>query len=62
MPVCEKVRLNWSGILANFNLFHQRFYENSNQEYNLLSDYAFGPFTTYIVKILCQAPLPSFLT
>ena len=55
---------NWTRILGVFFHFYWPFYENVNQEYNLLSDCVFGLFTyrVNVAKIVCQASLPSFLT
>ena len=69
MPVSKKVLWNWSKI-GLFHFFQYLFCGKINQEHNLLPDCAFGPFTydryhrllTYIVKILRQASLRSFLT
>ena len=60
----KKYIRNWSKILCIFNFFINFFHENINQEHNLLLDCAFELFTygIYVVKIVCQAFLPSFLT
>ena len=55
---------NWSKNLCIFTFFIVFFNESSNQEHNLLLDYAFEPFTygIFVVKIVCQAFLPLLLT
>ena len=60
----KKYIWNWSKVLCIFYFFHELFYENINQEHNLLLDCAFEPFTygIYAVKIACQTSLPSLLT
>ena len=57
----KKYTWNWSKILCIFHFFLYLFYENINQEHNLLPDCAFGPLM-YVAKIVCQASLPLFLT
>ena len=56
----KKYIWNWSKIISIFHFFHWFFYENNNQEHNLLPGCAFGPFLLmYVVKIICQASFPS---
>ena len=51
-------------FLVFFTFFINFFYENINQEHYLLQDCAFWAISlwTYVVKIVWQASLPSFLT
>ena len=41
----KKYTWSWGKILCIFHFSHLLFYENINQEHNLLPDCAFGPFT-----------------
>ena len=53
---------NWSKVIDIFHFFHffRFFYENINQKHNLLAGYIFEPLLLkYVLKIVCQAYLPS---
>ena len=58
--VWEKYIWNWSKIIGLFHFFHYLFYQNVNQEHNVLSGCACGAFT-YVCCENCMSGFSAFV-